>query len=216
MQLLDLTQALEVILRHYQRGYTLWISFKTDANKLQGLSEKWAVDYGARLAAYQRQDKKQKGLPTAVAVAAPVLGEPGKAEVILMATQFAQAMEAGPFSREKWKDRFPEFSRFVMSREDRGGGKSALTWRIKNTEFGKIQHFLAVLAKQGDSTMLAVESRKFLMYPMFGGVRRQLRRALIGSAFLWAVTQKERPWPGPDPEYLPMKIGFNRNSKSRS
>jgi hypothetical protein len=49
---------------------------------------------------------------------------------------------------------------------------------------------------------------------MFGGVRRQVRRMLRGSAKLWVQTAKS-PWPGPDPEHLPAMVGFRPERVAR-
>jgi hypothetical protein len=209
----DITPALQSILLHYTRGYTRWISLKTDQQKLKTLDAKWTEAYGTRLAAYQRQDKKEKGLPTAVAVAAPVLGEPGKMEVILMATEHASTIQVGPFQREKWLVRPPEFSKFVMVHEPRDRGDYAWTWRIQNKELGLLEKYLTALVKSGDPKKVAGETHHWVkFYPMFGGVRRQIRRTLNSGKKLWESIFKERGWPGPNPETLPMMVGFRKPS----
>ena len=205
----DITPALQVILLHFTRGYTRWIAIEVETTKLPALDSKWTELYGTRLAAYQRQDKKQKGLPTAVAVAAPILGKPEMTQVILMATEFASAIKVGPFSREKWSTRFPEFSKFVVIHEARDRGDSAYTWRIQERDMGMLEKHLTAVIKSGDGRLVAAETHHWVkFYPMFGGVRRQIRRALHGARKLWAATMKTNSWPGPHPDSLPMMIGF--------
>lgn len=209
----DITPALRTILLHYTRGYTRWISFEVEVEKLAALDSKWAELYGTRLAAYQRQDKKQKGLPTAVAVAAPVLGKPDVTEVILMATEHASSIALGPFSREKWATRFPEFSKFVIIHEVRDRGDSSFTWRIQERDMGMLAKHMTHLIKCSDGRQVAAEAHHWVrFYPMFGGVRRQIRRALISARKLWTATMKGSAWPGPDPEKLPAMVGFKADS----
>ena len=182
---------------------------------MSDLDAKWTEVYGTRLAAYQRQDKKQKGLPTAVAVAAPVLGKPDVKEVILMATEFASTIKVGPFSREKWSTRFPEFSKFVIVHEARDRGDSSFTWRIQERDMGMLDKHMAHLIKCGDGRQVAAEAHHWVkFYPMFGGVRRQIRRALNGARKLWAANFKDSAWPGPDPEKLPAMVGFKSTEKA--
>jgi len=211
----DITPALSTILLHFTRGYTRWISFEVETEKLRDLDAKWTEVYGTRLAAYQRQDKKQKGLPTAVAVAAPVLGKPDVNEVILMATEFASTIKVGPFAREKWTTRFPEFSKFVIIHEARDRGDSSHTWRIQEREMGMLEKHMAHLIKCGDGRQVAAEAYHWVkFYPMFGGVRRQIRRALNGARKLWSSKFKGSIWPGPDPEKLPAMVGFKSTEKA--
>ena len=204
----DITPALQAVLMNYGRGYTRWISLNIKREKLAALDEKWAEQYGTRLAPYQRQDKKQKGLPTAVAIALPVLQDPEKLEVILMATAFASTIQLGPFSREKWRVHFPEVSKFVMIREQRERGDSALTWRIQERDLGLIANHLTTLVKAEPENVGAVTRQIVALHPMYGGVRRQVRTMLNSCRKLWHACHKDRGWPGPDPEHLPMMIGF--------
>ena len=215
----DITPALQAILLHFTRGYTRWISLVVPEEKLTGLDQKWTEVYGTRLAAYQRQDKKQKGLPTAVAVAAPVLGQPGKREVILMATEYASTIKIGPFSKEKWSTRLPEFSRFVIVHEPRDRGDYAWTWRIQEKDMGMLEKHLTTLVKSGDGHAVAAEAHHWVkFYPMFGGVRRQVRKALNSARKLWQATHKDKEsgWTGPHPEKLPMMVAFRGPKKAQS
>jgi hypothetical protein len=204
----DITPGLQAVLMAYSRGYTHWIAIKIRREKLTALDEKWAEHYGTRLAAYQRQDRKQKGLATAVAIAMPVLQNPDQVEVILMATQYASTQKLGPFTREKWLTRFPEASKFVMIREQRQRGDSALTWRIQEKDLGQMAKHLITLVKSEPESVGSTARQIVALHPMYGGVRRQLRTMLNSSRKLWQACHQEQLWPGPDPEHLPMMIGF--------
>lgn len=211
----DLTPALQSILLHFTRGYTHWISIKTAQEKLPALDEKWAEVYGTRLAAYQRQDKKQKGLPTAVAVVGPVIGAPGEVQVILMATEFASSIEVGPFRKEKWNTRLPEFSKFVIVHEPRDRGDYAWTWRVQERDMGLMEKHLTSLVKSRRDEVGPTTRHMVAFYPMFGGVRRQFRRSLFSARKLWNALYSESggQWPGPDPDSLPMMVGFKKAIK---
>ena len=104
----DLTPAMKAILFHFTRGYTLWTSFEVDEEKVAGIAEKWAENYGINLPSWKRSDRKEKELATAVALAGPVIGKPGRRQVFLMATPFAaSALPNSPWYREKWLKRPP-------------------------------------------------------------------------------------------------------------
>lgn len=209
-----LTDALQSVLLNYQRGYTCWFSLIVDPEKLPALSEKWAEKYGTKLAAYQRQDRKHKGLPTAIAIAGPVIAS-GKVEVIIMATEFATTIEVGPFSREKWSTRLPVFSKFNMIRETRERGDYSYTWRINEKDMNLMEKYLLGLLKNGDPTAIASETNQWIkFYPMFGGVRRQMRSALKRGQKIWNAVHSPRPWAGPDPEKLPMMVGFKSSKRT--
>ena len=211
-----LIDALQSILLNYQRGYTCWFSLVVEPEKLPALSEKWAEKYGTKLAAYQRQDKKQKGLPTAVAIAGPVIAS-GKVEVIIMATEFATTIGVGPFSREKWSTRLPVFSKFNVVHETRERGDSSYTWRINEQDMNMMEKHLLGLLKEGDSAAVSSETHQWTkFYQMFGGVRRQMRSALKRGQKLWNAAHSPRPWSGPDPEKLPMMVGFKASKSSKS
>ena len=47
-------------------------------------------------------------------------------------------------------------------------------------------------------------------YPMYGGVRRQIRRMYRGAAKLWLASRKT-PWPGFNPDQLPIMAGFKKD-----
>lgn len=208
----DLTPALRAILFHFIKGYTVWTSFTVEAEKLNGIASKWSEVYGTQLPGWKRQDRKEKQLPTAVAVAAPVIGRADLRQVILMATEFALAMpENSPWRKEKWLTRLPEFSDFVIVHEPREGAGYAWSWRIKEQVLGGLQNHLTTLVKLGDTDQVRHETNHWVrFYPLFGGVRRQIRRMYRGASKLWTATKKS-PWPGPDPERIPIMLGFKKD-----
>jgi hypothetical protein len=212
----DLTPALKAILFHFIKGYTVWISFTVEAEKINGIAEKWAEAYGTRLPSWKRQDRKEKKLPTAVAVAAPVIGRPDLRQVILMATEFALAMpDNSPWRKEKWLTRLPEFSDFVVVHEPREEAGYVWSWRIKERVLGGLQNHLTTLVKVGDADQVRHETNHWArFYPAYGGVRRQLRRMFRGAAKLWTAT-RESSWPGHDPETLPIMGGFKKDPAKR-
>lgn len=209
----DITPALQAVLLHFTRGYTLWVSFLVDLDKVDGIAAKWSENLGTTLPAWKRQDRKEKQLANAVALSAPVLGMPYKRQLILMVTEHALKMpESTAWRREKWLSRLPEFSEFVMVHEARERGDSAWTWRLQERVAGGLEKHLTTLVKTGDASAVGRETKHWAkLYPMYGGIRRQLRRILNGGRKLWMATAKS-PWPGNDPDTLPMMIGFRKSS----
>jgi hypothetical protein len=210
----DITPALQGILRSISTGNTCcWISFQTHQDKLASVKEKWLENYGTGLSSDKRRYRKNHGLATAQGVALPVLGYPYKTECVLLASEEALLMKEGAFAREKWNKTPPEVSDFVMVKEPRERRDYAWTWRIQNRVYGLIEQHLTALVKSGDTAAVKKETEHWIrLYPMFGGVRRQLRRLFHGSRKLWVATQKS-PWPGPDPDHLPAMIGFKARGK---
>lgn len=210
----DVTAALQTILLHFTKGYTLWVSFTVSAEKVDAIGAKWAEVFGTLLPAWKRQDRKQKGLANAVAVAAPVFGMPSKRQVILMATASATTMPKGSvWAKEKWSSRLPEFSDFVIVHEPRERGDYAWTWRLQERTATGLGNHLTALVKAGDPSAVRRETTHWLrFYPMYGGVRRQLRRILQSGVKLWGKTNGHDCWPGPDPMHIPAMVGFRRSA----
>ena len=207
----DLTPALQTVLLHWTRGYTCWTSTEPlpRAKAELVLRAKWAETYGTSLPAWKRQDRKQKGLPNAVALGVPVVGLPEHLQLILMATQDAlTAPQISPFSREKWLTRCPELSDYVIVHEPRERGDYAWTWRLQERVTTSLEKHLVSLVSKGDAAQVRKETMQWIrFYAMYGGVRRQLRRLLKSGKKLWEGKIKTA-WPGPDPESLPAMIGF--------
>lgn len=210
----DLTPALQTILLHFTRGYTLWVCFVVPEEKVDAIANKWAEVYGTTLPAWKRQDRKQKNLANAVALAAPVIGLAAKRQVMLMATEHAAQMPLGTAWRnEKWSKRVVEFSDFVMVREARERGDYAWTWRLQERVATSLGEYLTLLVSSGNATEVRRETGHWIrFYPMYGGVRRQLRRILQSGSKLWKRKWKS-PWPGPDLDNLPAMVGFHRDTE---
>ena len=126
---------LKRILFCYGRGYTVWIRFETDLEKVPAKAAQWKEQFGTGLLPYQRQDRKERGLPTAVATSSRVLGNPYVRELILMATPLAlEPPPMSPWLTQKWITRPPECGPFVMVHAPRTRGDYAWTWKLQNAE----------------------------------------------------------------------------------
>lgn len=212
----DITPALQAVLRSWATGDTsCWVSFVVDESKVPGIDSKWSELYGTRLSAEKRRWRRSKNLPTAWAASLPVLGAPHKRQLVLMAS--TDAMQVGDqWAREKWRRDPPEVSDFVLVREPRERGDYAWTWRIQQRQAALVEQHLISLIKSGDAAAAFQYSLYVCrFYPMFGGVRRQLRRMLRAAAKLWIATQKSA-WGGQAPDALPAMVGFRREDSPKS
>ncbi|MDE1981376.1 MAG: hypothetical protein KGM40_08835 [Betaproteobacteria bacterium] len=209
-----LTPCMQAILMLYNKGYKLHISFTTILEKIPDLDAKWSEDYGIRLPAHTRYQRKQRGFANAVALAGPVIAVPTLREAILMATPEALQMpQASAWSRQEWSDRYPRFSNYRMIKENRENGEVAMTWRLKDEELEKFRKYLVMLAQSANGREIArVTADAARFHPMFGGVRRQLRRTFREIERLWTHLHKT-PYPGFNPEALPAMVGFKSTSK---
>lgn len=205
----DITPALQAVLRSWSTGDTgCWVSFLVDESKAAGIDAKWSETYGTRLSAEKRRWRRSKGLPTAWAASVPVLGYPHKRQLVLMAS--TDAMCAGDqWSREKWRHDPPEVSDFVLVREPRERGDYASTWRVQEKRLSLVQQHMLSLIKDRDPSVFEYSRYLVRFYPMFGGVRRQLRRMLRSASKLWSATAKGE-WLGQDPEMLPVMVGYKK------
>jgi hypothetical protein len=210
----DLTAALQSMLRDWAHGYQAWIDpFFTDPDKLPALNDKWHENYGIRFPAHTRRYRHSKGLPTAVAYAAPAPGFRTRVRVVLLARLSAIPPQS-PWAREKWRRDLLVFDDYIISREPDATGTLRWTWRVQDRVFGIWQQDMLRLVKLGDAAEVARTTYQAVSYwPMFGGVRRQLRRSLRGAQKLWQAMHKTK-WPGFDPESLPSMVGFRAHKKS--
>ena len=205
----DMTTALQHILHCWQRGYTSSVSFEISVDRVDIKKLELADDYGTMLPPWKRQDRKEAGQPTAVANCVRIIGNPAKRLVILMATPLvAQAHPSSAWAREKWRERLLEVDCYVMVREPRPRGDYAWTWRLQESVYRRLSGELTATVKRGDPGAVAAVCQKWLkVFSLTGGVRRQLRRLFQSARKLWNAS-RPTPWPGPDPEHLPMQIGF--------
>ena len=211
------TVALQLVLRDYILGYTKWVSFRTDIEKVASKSAQWEVEYGTRLLPYQKQRRKRDGLPTASATSMPAVGHPHAREIILMATPLVQdAHPASPWHKQQWRADPPEFGVYVMVREPRVRGDYAWTWRIQQDEMSKLSSRLTAVVKAGNAATVRRETEIWLkVFSMQGGVRRQFSRMLRSAKKLWDQCHKS-PWPGVDPDALPAIVQFRKESKAET
>lgn len=214
----DLTAALDAILINWaQRGYNHWTRFVLAAERESEKGNELADLYGTRLPAWKRQDLKQRGLPTCAAISAPVLGSPGKREIILMTTDRVRtAPRNSVWAREIWSDRCIVFGSLIVIQEPRLRGDYAWTWRLQQHIHDGIKRHLIHLVKSGNGAAVLAETQSWLRcYPMYGGVRRQFRRLILSATKLWMACHGSS-WPGLEVNQLPFKIGFVPADKARS
>ena len=210
-----LTPSMQAILMLYNKGYTLHVTFQTIREKLPSLDAKWSEDFGIRLPAHTRYQRKLKGFANAVALAGPMIALPTMVQPILMATPEALCMPlASAWARQQWVDRYPCFSNYRMTKENRANGEVALTWRLQDEALEKFRKYLVMLAQSANGQEIArVTADAVRFHPMFGGVRRQLRRTFREIERLWRHLHKT-PYPGWNPEALPTMIGFKTEGAS--
>jgi hypothetical protein len=208
----DLTDGMEYMLRLVSKGTaTVWIGFDYQEARIERIREKWITDFGTNLSREKRRSKRERNLPTAVGVSVPVLGNPFLVQCRLLASKDALNATVGAFTTEKWLTRPIEVSDFVMSHEPRTGGPYIWTWRIQERQIGLLQKELIAHVKAGDAKRVEYITDHWVrLYPMFSGIRRQIRRLLNSARKLWLATMKS-PWPGRDPDALPAMIGFRRS-----
>jgi len=210
----DLTTALQMMLKDWSQGYQYWIEpFFTDVEKLPALGDKWHETYGIRFPAHTRRYRHSKGLPTAVAYAAPAAGFRVRVRVVLLA-RLPTIPPQSAWSREKWRRDLLIFDDYIISREPDATGAVRWTWRVQDRPFGIWEQDMLRLVKIGDAAEVARTTYQAVAYwPMFGGVRRQLRRSLRGAAKLWSAMHKTK-WPGFDYDSLPAITGFRSFKRS--
>lgn len=217
MRFEHLTEGMRKILMSWTRGYTAWVVIYAMPDKVPGILERWTDEFGTRIPAHHRHYRRKKGLPTAVAYDLPT-SRSYKRTLVLLATEDAPSFgktHPGPWGREKWQTDPMQIADYVISRDQRPDRSLTWTWKLTPREFGLIQQHLTALVKGGaPATAIAAHTKKLVAYhPMFGGVRRQLRRILRGAAKLYVATRKS-PWPGPDPDNLPYIGSFEKTEKT--
>lgn len=208
-EILNTTAALQQILRSYQRGYTFWLAFVTESEKVPAKAVQWERDFGTRLLAYQKQDRKQRGLPTAVAFSTQVHGSPSKRELVLMATPLVQkAHPESPWSNQIWSAHLPQCGVYIMVRSPRRQGGYAWTWKLQESVRARLSARLTQLVKSKNALAIRTETESWVqIFSMFRGVRSQLIRAIKSAQKLWHACHRTS-WPGVDPEALPFVSEF--------
>lgn len=200
----DLTKAMWGALFNYLRGYTHTVVFQASIEKLPVLDEKFAENLGTRLPGWKRHQKKNAGLPNALALSIPVPSRPGLCNVVLMLSgsdKLAHLDPASPFRREKWRPGL-SLGDFYISIDQRNRGDMATTWRLTSECYNGLDKYWRTLAQQKNFDGLSHDIERAVgYYPMFGGVRRQLRRLIRGYSKLAARHGVDLSI---DPENLPV------------
>ncbi len=215
MQMQNLTEAMQAVLLNYTRGYVLWLSFKTTDTKLEALDQKFALELGTHEPGWKRVHRKKHGIPNAIAIASRVFSEPSAAEVVLMATEQARKVDQNsaykPFLRQQWRDDLPRLSYFEMVHMPaEATGKLRWTWRIRKPELNQIESHLVRVVDSRDAGLLRRELQQVLQYPLFSGVRSQIRRLL--RRVKRRCDFRHVAYSGPDPEHLPAMVGFRESA----
>jgi len=205
----DLTSGLQSILLQATRGYSHCVSFEIERAKLPALTAKWIDNYGVNLPAWKRFERKSNGLPNAWAAILPVPGAPHQARVVLLRTDadLSKLPPESPWHRENWASRI-EVGDYVVSTDQRDRRDFTTTIKLTPRCISGLEAHWRSLANVCLNQLVHEISHAVRFYPLFGGVRRQLRRQIRGYAKLWAKRMPGRPWPGPDPESLPTMHGF--------
>ena len=87
-------------------------------------------------------------------------------------------------------------------------GNYTWTWKLQEHIYWQLSRHLTAIVKRRGAAAVAAETKRWAkVFPMFGGIRRQLQRLLKSAMKLWIASCHE-PWPGLLPAELPMKIGF--------
>lgn len=200
-----LTDALRAILLMATRGYKYAVIAEVPAEKVQAIATKWVDAYGTTLPAWKRHARKSVGLCNAWACSMPVPGSPHRRFLVLMRTEcdLSKLDAKSPWLRERWRDVSQvEVLDFVITVDRRDRRDYAWTVRLSPRALRGIESFYRELAGRSLHDLAERIAHDCRYYPMFGGVRRQLRRLIRGYAKLYEK-KLGRPWPGPDPESLP-------------
>lgn len=210
-----ITEALRAALMMATRGYTQGVSFEVAADRVDAISAKWIDTYGLRLPGWKRLQRKRAGLPNAWACSMPVAGNPGRRQMLLMATEIKPGLDpASPWLRENWKplERL-EIGDFVIQSDRRVRGDYAMTVKLTKRCLAGLETYYREQASIDLVSLPRIVERDARYYPMFGGVRRQLRRLFRGYAKLYE-RKFGREWPGPDPDRLPTMGAFKRGESA--
>ncbi len=206
----DLTKGLQVVLMQYTRGYTRAVVFESKRERLEALAVKFEDDFGISLPGWKRHDRKRQGLPNAFACSMPVPGKSESVFVVLMAAfdTLADLHSTSPWHKEKWSEKV-QIGDYVITTDQRDRRDFVTTWRLTPACVKGLEAYWRDISKNNMNLVVREATAATAFYPMFGGVRRQLRRLIRGYAKLYEARLKTN-WPGPDPEKLPVMSGFRK------
>jgi len=219
-----LTVGLQSVLLHRQRGYVNVTKqpVLVPADKIDAIASKWVDAYGINLPAWKRHQRKQQGLPNAVCIDLPVLRDPYKRQLVLMSTRIERDKlhKDCPFLREQWTEKI-RIQDFIFVEDEKTHDRKVVdTIKLAPDVLGPLVKFWTDAARRGEWSKSCADMKKAVaLYPMFSGVRAQLRREIGGLKKLFEMQQKKNKgkdkesvkivtWPGPDPEALPIISGF--------
>ena len=205
----DLTTGLQAILLQATKGYSYCVTFEIEREKLPALVEKWTDNYGVNLPAWKRFERKKAELPNAWAGVLPVPGAAHRARAVLLRTDtdISKLPQESPWHRERWSDQI-EVGDYLVARDQRDRRDYATTIKLTPRCLRGLEAHWRAVANMSLDQLVSEVSAAVRFYPMFGGVRRQLRRLIRGYVKLWQKRRPDRKWPGPDPESLPTMQAF--------
>ena len=214
----DLTTGMQSILLHFSRGYVLSTAepIIVSIEKVNSISEKFIDLYGTNLPAWKRFQRKTNGLPNCIGVIIPIVGNPYKKQIVLLCTEHkpSDLNEHNPFLNEKWQSKIL-VGDFEIAKDQRDKGDSAFSWKLKKSALLGLDAHLKNMLKKGNWHQLIEELSKCVkFYPLFGGIRRQLRRIISGYKKLYEKKHTAE-WNGPDPNNLPRMVGFRKYAGSK-
>lgn len=216
----DMTFGMRYLLMAWSRfGAQCWVSFQTSPQKLPALDEKWRTAYYTHLAPERRYYHRRKGWPVAWAVAFPVLHDPGRVTVFLVATPSVDKYKgdhSSPWGRERWRrDPYVISDLYRLYQQQNAAHQLVWTWGFQDRQLGLMRNYLKGKVLEGAGGEIADTTQRWVrLHPMFSGVRSQMRRLLREAQKHWQARWKTE-WPGADPEALP-SIGRFRNDKDKA
>lgn len=184
----DLTKGMWGVLFNYLRGYTHTVVFQASVEKLDDLDKKFADNLGTRLPAWKRHQRKSVGLPNCLACALPVPSRPGNFFVVLMLSGHVKLQsldKESPFRRESWKEGVL-LGDFYISTDKRNRGDMTTTWRLTPGCYKGLDSYWRSICQENPASLNWEIERAKDFYPMFGGIRRQLRRLILSYTKLCA------------------------------
>lgn len=200
-----LTDGLRAVLMMTTRGYRYAVTAEVPAEKVHGIEQKWIDAYGITLPAWRRRERKKKSLPNAWAFSLPVPAAAHKRLLVLLRTDadLSKLDPSSPWLRERWREIDKcEIGDYCVTIDQRDRRDYAWTVKLSARTLRGLEGLYRELSGRSLSMLQEQIERDVRYYPMFGGVRRQMRRLIRGYAKLY---QKRlgKQWPGPDPEALP-------------
>lgn len=203
------------IARDHRRGYPLHVNIEIDDFKLSSKLQQWRDELGTHLPGWKRQDRRDRSLAVATVhtLVAP-LAPQGKVMVVLMASEHALKMPAAsPWAREAWRAGPVAVGPMVLAPLARGTHTS-WSWKFQERPAHAMAQHLRALVLAGDAAGLRHELLCIrTIYPLHGGIRRQVLRMLASAERLWTQVHC-RTWPLADMAPLPALTRFQSERRT--